>query len=499
MKHEEIVIIGGGASGIGAAIRLRQAGLTDFVLLEKRETLGGTWRDNTYPGCVCDVPSALYSYSFAPNPDWTRLFAGQREIRAYLDDVAARHSVLPHVRFGVEVTRARFRPDAARWEIETSGGESLTARVLLAAAGPWHEANVPDIPGLSTFDGPAFHSSRWDHGVDLAGKRVAIVGTGASAVQIVPAIQPEVRALHIFQRTAQWVLPKPDHYVPRAERWVMRTFPAAQRALRKAEYAAMETLGIGFRHPWILRQVQGIGLLHLRRAVKDPELRARLSPDYTLGCKRLLMSNTYYPALTRSNVTVHATAVREVRGRTLVGADGTTADADVLVLATGFHLMKMPIAERVLDGAGRSLADRWRGSPRAYLGTAVSGYPNLFIILGPNLGTGHSSAFSILEAQLKHVVGAVQEMRRSRAATIDVRPEVAAAYNAEIDAALPGTVYNSGCSSYYLDENGRNGYAWPWSTTALRNRVGRFDRDAYTMTRASPVDERPARAEEVAT
>jgi cation diffusion facilitator CzcD-associated flavoprotein CzcO len=481
MRHEEIVIVGGGASGIGAAARLRQAGIEDFVLLEKGDALGGTWRDNTYPGCACDVPSALYSYSFAPNPEWTRAFAGQREIRSYLDGVAARQGVLPHVRFGVEVTRARFDPAAARWAIETRGGEALTARVLLAATGPWHQANVPDVPGLSSFPGTLFHSSRWDHDVDLAGKRVAIVGTGASAVQIVPEIQPKVRELHVFQRTAQWVLPKPDHYVPRAERWLMRTFPAAQRALRDAEYAGMEAFGAGFRHPWILRLVQRLGLLHLRRGVKDPALRARLTPDYTLGCKRLLMSNSYYPALAQPNVSVHATAVREVRGSTLIGADGSIADVDVVVLATGFHLMKMPIAERVLDAAGRSLADHWRGSPRAYLGTSVSGYPNLFVVLGPNLGTGHSSAFSILEAQLDHMVRAIADMRRSRARTIDVRPEVQAAYNAELDAALPGTVYNSGCASYYLDENGRNGYAWPWSTNALRQRVARFDRDAYTM------------------
>jgi cation diffusion facilitator CzcD-associated flavoprotein CzcO len=263
----------------------------------------------------------------------------------------------------------------------------------------------------------------------------------------------------------------------------MRTFPAAQRALREAEYAAREAFGAGFRHPWILKQVQRVGLLHLRRAVKDPELRARLTPDYTLGCKRLLMSNTYYPALGRNNVSVHATAVREVRGSTLLGADGSHAEADVLVLATGFHLMKMPIADRVLDARGRSLAEHWHGSPRAYLGTAVSGYPNFFVLLGPNLGTGHSSAFSILEAQLDHVVSAVRELRRSRAATIDVRPNAEAAFNAELDAALPRTVYNSGCSSYYLDENGRNGYAWPWSTDALRERVARFDPDAYRFAR----------------
>lgn len=475
----EVLIIGSGPSGIGAAVRLRRAGVRDVVLLEKADDLGGTWRDNTYPGCACDVPSALYSYSFAPNPEWTRAFAGQPEIRAYLRATADAHGITPLVRLRTEAVRAQWRPDDARWHVETTR-DRYRARFLISAAGPWHEPSVPDLPGLAGFPGTVFHSSRWRHDHDLSGARVAVVGSGASAVQFVPAIQPKVARLHLFQRTAQWVLPKPDHPVPRAERLLMRRFPAAQRALRGAEYGALEALGVGFRHPALLRAVQRVGALHLRAAVRDPGLRRALTPDYTLGCKRLLLSNTYYPALTRPNVRLHATAVRAVEGSRVVGADGSTADVDTIVLGTGFHILDMPVARRVFDADGASLDDHWKGSPDAYLGTTVSGFPNAFVLLGPHLGTGHSSAFTVLEAQLDHVVGALRHFRSAGWSSMDVRPEVQAAFRAEVAQALPATVYNAGgCSSYYLDANGLNSFSWPWSTGRMRRRLARFDPEAY--------------------
>ncbi|MEU6256289.1 NAD(P)/FAD-dependent oxidoreductase [Streptomyces sp. NPDC047043] len=478
----EALVIGSGLSGIGAAIRLRQAGVRDLVLVEKAGEPGGTWRDNTYPGCACDVPSALYSYSFAPNPGWTRAFAGQPEIRAYLHDTAAAYGITPLIRFHSEVTQARWHRADARWHVETSG-DRYTARFLISAAGPWHEPLLPDIPGLADFPGEVFHSSRWRHDHDLTGRRVAVVGSGASAVQFVPAIQPDVARLHLFQRTAQWVLPKPDHYVPRAERLLMRRVPAAQRALRNAEYAAMEALGVGFRHPALLRALQKVGALHLRAAVQNPRLRRALTPDHTLGCKRLLLSNTYYPALTRPNVTVHATAVESVRDGRVIGADGCVADVDTIILGTGFHILDMPIAERVFDANGTSLAAHWKGSPDAYLGTTVSGFPNAFVLLGPHLGTGHSSAYTVLEAQLDYVAGAVRHFRSAGWTTMDVRPEVQAAFAAEVQQALPSTVYNSGgCSSYYFDSNGRNSFSWPWSTGRMRRRLAEFDAEAYDIT-----------------
>lgn len=484
-RHFAVLVVGAGASGLGAAIRLGQAGVDDLAVLEKAGALGGTWRDNTYPGCACDVPSALYSYSFAPNPGWTRAFAGQAEIRAYLADTASRFGVTPKIRYGVEVTRAQW--NGSLWELETSRGP-YTAQVLVAGTGPWHEPKIPDLPGLDGFPGEVFHSARWNHDYDLAGKRVAVIGTGASAVQFVPRIAPRVERLHLFQRTAQWVLPKPDHPVPGVERFLLRRFPALQRALRGAEYGAMETLGFGFRHPWLLRQVQKIGLAHLRLAVRDPALRRALTPAYTLGCKRLLMSNTYYPALTRSHVDVHPTAVRSLDGRRVLGMDGSAAEVDAIIFGTGFHILDMPVSSRVFDGGGRSLDDHWKGSPRAYAGTTVAGFPNLYLLLGPGLGTGHSSAFMILEAQLRHTVAAVTRTLRSGWASVSVRASVQEAFNAEVQAALPGTVYQSGgCSSYYTDVNGRNSFSWPFSTGRLRSRVGSFDEADYEIGRVHAV------------
>jgi cation diffusion facilitator CzcD-associated flavoprotein CzcO len=478
-RHFAVLVVGAGASGLGAAIRLGQAGVDDLAVLEKASSLGGTWRDNTYPGCACDVPSALYSYSFAPNPEWTRAFAGQAEIRAYLADTASRFGVTSKIRYGVEVTRARWTGSV--WELETTRGP-YTARILVAGTGPWHEPLIPDLPGLAGFPGEVFHSARWNHGYDLAGKRVAVIGTGASAVQFVPRIAGEVARLHLFQRTAQWVLPKPDHPVPGVERFLLRRFPALQRALRGAEYGAMETLGFGFRHPWLLLQVQKIGLAHLRLAVRDPALRRALTPDYTLGCKRLLMSNTYYPALTRSHVDVHPTAVRSVDGNRVLGADGSVSEVDAIIFGTGFHILDMPVSSRIFDGDGRSLDDHWKGSPRAYAGTTVAGFPNLYLLLGPSLGTGHSSAFMILEAQLRHTVAAVTRTLRSGWTSVSVRASVQDAFNAEVQAALPGTVYQSGgCSSYYTDVNGRNSFSWPFSTGRLRSRVGSFDEADYEI------------------
>lgn len=481
-QHHEVAIIGAGISGLGAGVRLKQAGIEDFVIIEKSDAVGGTWRDNTYPGCACDVPSALYSYSFAPNPEWSRAFARQPEIREYIEDVTDRFDLRPHLRFGVEVSRAQWDEGEKLWRLDTAGGQ-ITARFVVAATGPWHEPLIPDLPGLDTFEGPAFHSSRWDHDVDLAGKRVAVIGSGASAVQFVPRIQREVGELHLFQRTAQWVLPKPDHPVPGVEKLLMRRVPLAQRALRRAEYTGMEAMGVGFRHPSVLRAAQRLGRRNLHKAVKDPDLRAALTPDYTLGCKRILMSNHYYPALAKPNVNVHPTAVSEIKPNSVVGADGVETEVDVVIFGTGFHILDMPVADKVFDAAGRSLADVWQGSPRAYLGTTLVGFPNAFVLLGPNLGTGHSSAFMVLEAQLNYLVSALTRVRRDGIVSFSVKPEVEQKYNASVQKALRGTVYNDGsCSSYYLDVNGRNSFAWPWSTVAMRRRVKQFRTDDYVLT-----------------
>ncbi|SPF00691.1 flavin-containing monooxygenase [Streptomyces sp. MA5143a] len=478
--HVEVLVVGAGISGVGAGARLRGAGVRDFLIIEAADDFGGTWRANTYPGCQCDVPSRLYSYSFAPNPDWTRVYAHQSEILTYVRRVADTYRLREHTRFGVRMTEARWQPGQARWLVRTDAGE-FTARFLIAGAGPWNEPYVPDVPGLDGFPGEVFHSARWNHDYDLRGKRVAVIGTGASAVQFVPAIAPDVARLHLFQRTAQWVLPKLDHHIPKAERWAMRHLPGARAAVAGLEYRAMETLGRGFRRPGLMRGVQAVARAHLRATVRDAELRRKLTPDYTIGCKRILFSNHYYPALRRPNVDVHAAEVHAVKGNTVHGADGSAAEVDAIILGTGFHILDMPLAGLVRDGAGQSLADRWQGSPEAYLGTVVAGFPNAFLLLGPGLGTGHSSAFAILEAQLGLVLGAIKAARERSWSVLEVRDDVQAAYNARLQTALAGTVYNAGgCRSYYLDANGRNSFSWPWSTDRLRAEVGRFEPQDFT-------------------
>lgn len=480
-NHHDVIVIGAGISGICAAIKLAEAGIDDVLIVEKAETFGGTWRANTYPGCACDVPSGLYSFSFAPNSEWSRLFAPQPEILAYVDRVARERGLAARTRFGVEVIAAHWAED--RWRLSTSDGE-LTARFVVSAAGPWNEPRFPEIPGLAEFPGEVFHSARWNHDYDLRGKRVAVVGSGASAVQFVPAIAPEVAELHLFQRTAQWVLPKFDHPVPEVEKRVMRRVPFAHKALRRIEYTIMEGLGVAFRHPRPLMQtVQAVGSAYLRAVVRDPALRAKLTPDYLLGCKRILFSNSYLQSLTRPNVDVHATGVAEFRGSTVVGSDGSTAEVDAVILGTGFHILDTPLADIVFGADGCSMAEHWKGSPEAYLGTVTTGFPNAFTVLGPSLGTGHSSAFAILEAQVDYLVSAITGARRAGWSVLDVRPQVQADYVDQVQDALVSTVYNAGgCQSYYLDVNGRNSFSWPWSTGELTRRVSAFDPADFTIT-----------------
>ncbi|MEA2484772.1 MAG: hypothetical protein QOC55_2719, partial [Thermoleophilaceae bacterium] len=473
----EVVVVGAGFAGVGAAIKLHEAGFDDFAVLEKADRLGGTWRDNTYPGCGCDVPSAVYSFSFARNPDWSHAYAGQQEIQDYLERTAGEFGVTPRIHFGTEVLEARWSEDEQRWHIETSAGP-YTARAVIAGAGPLHEPNLPDVPGIDTFEGNVFHSARWDHDYDLTGKRVAVVGTGSSAIQFVPMIQPQVEQLYLFQRTAPWVIPKFDRRVTDAEKKLFRRFPATQQALRNAFYYLFEATQLAQRRPRVMQQLQKLALIHLKRQVTNPELRRALTPHFTLGCKRILLSNTYYPALQQPNAEVVPHAMREIRAHSVVGADGVEREVDAIIFGTGFHVTDMPIAERIRGADGRSMAEAWQGSPRAYLGTTVAGFPNLFMLIGPNVGNGHTSAIILIEAQLEYALGALRAMQERGLASVAVRPEVQSAWNERVQAALAGTVWNSGgCQSYYLDRNGTNSTIYPWTTIDLRRRTARFRLD----------------------
>jgi cation diffusion facilitator CzcD-associated flavoprotein CzcO len=448
------------------------------VVLEKAASLGGTWRDNTYPGCACDVPSHLYSYSFAQKPDWSRLFAGQAEILGYVRDTARKYQVDRYIRYGEPVESASWDEADQRWQVRTPKG-SYRARILISCTGYLHEPQLPDLPGLKDFPGKVFHSSRWDHSHNLAGKHVAVIGTGASAIQFVPEIQPKVAALHVYQRTAHWVLPKVDGEFSGLGHGVLR-LPYLTQAWRSAIYAGFETFGIGFRHPALLKQAERIARRHIRGQIKDPALRARVTPGYTLGCKRVLLSNNYYPALAKPNVEVLAAGVKELRGRTLIGSDGSEREVDTIILATGFHVTDQPSSEHIRGADGRSLAQVFAGSPQGYRGTTVAGFPNLFLVLGPNLAIGHNSAFVVIEAQLSYIASALRAMRQRKLARVEVRREVQASYNEKVQRDLQGTVWNTGgCSSYYLDANGRNSTGFPWSTLEMRRLLARFDLGSY--------------------
>nr|WP_229914061.1 NAD(P)/FAD-dependent oxidoreductase [Streptomyces capitiformicae] len=421
------------------------------------------------------------------------MFAEQREIHDYLRTTVRRHGIGPSLRHGVDVREARWDDRERRWHLETNDGP-YSAPVLVLATGPWRRPRWPEVPGLTEFDGPVVHTARWDPSVRLTGRRIAVIGSGASAVQVVPAIQERAADVHVFQRTAHWLLPKPDHGIPG---WLRA--PGAQRVLRAAQYRVQEGLGYAFRHPRLVRPVEAAARAHLRRAVRDPGLRRALTPDYRLGCKRLLTSSTYYPALSRPHVRLHPTALAEVDGNRVIGADGSEAEADVIVLATGFHVGELPLARNVHGTHGRTLRDTWDGDgPQAYLGTSVSGFPNLFLLLGPNVLTGSTSTVTVVEGQLAHLTAALAHLRTAGKASLDLRPAVQARFNAAVQEALSTTVYNSGgCSSYYFSPSGRNTFCWPWSTGQLLHHLNHFDPDAYTWTAPGPTPACPVNEEEI--
>jgi cation diffusion facilitator CzcD-associated flavoprotein CzcO len=484
--HVRVAIIGTGFGGLGAGARLRRAGLTDFVILERADTVGGTWRDNTYPGCACDVPSHLYSFSFAPNPAWSRSFSPQPEIRRYLDGIADRYSLRPQISFATEVTRACWDAGLRAWRLQTTRGD-LTADVLISAAGPLSEPIRPDIAGLDTFPGEIFHSARWNHDYDLAGQRVAVVGTGASAIQIVPAIQPVTGHLTLFQRTPAWVMPRRDHRISAPERWLYRHLPVTQRIARLGLHVSREALvGAFVRRPERLRTAQRMALAHLAKSVPDPALRATLTPDYVMGCKRILLSSDYYPALARPGTELVASGLAKVDGRTLIAQDGTSTEADVIIFATGFHTTDMPLAASIYGTGGVTLAQAWGNDMRALRGTTVAGFPNLCLVIGPNTGLGHNSMVHIIEAQLDYVLDYLATLDRPGVAALDTRPDAQQRWCDDLERRMAPTVWaTGGCVSWYLNDAGRNPTLWPGSVRQFRRATRRVDLGEYQVISAA--------------
>jgi cation diffusion facilitator CzcD-associated flavoprotein CzcO len=458
------IVVGAGFSGLCAGIQLRKAGIESFVILEKGDGVGGTWRDNTYPGAACDIPSHLYSYSFEPNPSWSRSYGGQPEILAYLEHCVESYQLRPHLRFGTRVISAAYDEATALWTVQIEGQAPLVARALILGNGALHLPQIPDLPGLASFAGTTFHSARWDHTYDLRGKRVAVIGTGASSIQFVPQIAPEVETLHLFQRTPPWIVPKADRPIGERERWILEHVPGAHWLRRTGLYWMFESRVLGFAFaPKLLELAEKLALEHLAHSVPDPALRTKLTPDYRLGCKRILISNDYYPALSRDNVDVVTDRISAIEPTGIRTEDGTLHEVDALIFGTGFRVVDYIASMKITGRAGQELNAVWRSSVRNYLGINVSGFPNLFLLMGPNTGLGHNSMIFMIEAQVRYAVDALRAMRERDLVSIDVRPEVEQRFREEMSRRMKGTVWTSGCNSWYQAPDG-DVLLWPGFT-----------------------------------
>jgi cation diffusion facilitator CzcD-associated flavoprotein CzcO len=484
-----IAVVGGGFGGVGAAVMLRRAGYADVTVFERGERVGGVWHHNTYPGAACDVPSHLYEFSFDPNPRWSRRYAPQAEIQAYLEDVARRNGVLDRIRTSTEVTSARWDEEREKWMLDTTAGPH-EADVLVTACGQLSVPTVPPIPGLDSFGGPAFHTAQWRHDVDLSGQRVAVVGTGCSAIQVVPAIQSLVEHVDVYQRSPGWTFPKMDFaYGERAQRLFAR-FPVLQRLDRALIFGFMELGAAAMTsRRWLLRPFRAAARRQIEKAIADPELRRKVTPTDEVGCKRIMLTDEWYPTLTKPNVGLVADRIAEVTPTGIRTEDGRERYADVLVLATGFKTHGFVAPMEVEGAGGRTLADEWAEVPRAYLGMSVPGFPNMFLLYGPNTNGGTGSVVYTIEAAVGHVIAALRELDRADARRIEVRRAAAEEFDRELRAALAETVWHTGCTNWYVDANGNDPNQWPWLWSKYRRRTERIEPGAYELSAAAPIPE----------
>jgi cation diffusion facilitator CzcD-associated flavoprotein CzcO len=476
-----VAVVGGGFAGITAAVMLAKEGYEDVTVFERGDRVGGVWNANTYPGIACDVPSHLYEFSFAPNPDWSRRYSPGHEIQAYIEKVAREHGVLEKVRLSTEVESASFDEETGRWTLETSAGPH-EADVLVTGCGQLSVPSVPPLPGLDEFEGPAFHTARWRHDVDLDGKRVAVIGTGCSAIQTVPSIQPQVAHVDVYQRSPGWTFPKMDYaYSERAKR-LFRRFPILVRIDRALTLGFMELITAGLTsRRWIVKPFGFLARRQITKAISDPELRAKVTPSDELGCKRIMITDNWYPALTKPNVELITDRVTAITPTGVRTEDGAERAADVLVLATGFRTQDFVAPMEITGRAGRTLDEAWADVPKAYLGITVPGFPNMFLLYGPNTNGGAGSVIYTHECAMAHVVDAIRTLDRAAVRTIEVRSDAAEAFDRELRAALVGTVWQTGCDSWYVDNHGNNANNWPWLWTTYKRRLSRIDPAAYQL------------------
>ena len=483
VAHLRVVVVGAGFSGLSVASRLREQGEESFAVLEQGESVGGVWRDNTYPGVACDVPSHFYSLSFAPNPEWDRSFSSGTQIKEYLESVANDGGLKPWIHLNEELLEASWDENDALWRITTTQRQ-LNTEVLVNCAGPLTEPIYPDVPGLDRFLGEKFHSNRWNHGHDLTGGRVAVVGTGASAVQIVPTIQPLVEKLFVFQRTPGWVVPRPEREVPEAEKRLLRAFPALVKLYRIKQFLIRDLLNYRMirRNPVVRKLFQKESRSFLEKSVVDSELRAKLTPDYEIGCKRVLITNDFYPALDKPNAELVASGLSEVRDNSVVASDGTEREVDTVVFATGYETTDPTIYKRIHGRDGRSIDGVWDGQPHFHRATTVAGFPNFFNLCGPGTGSGHGSMIWKAESQTSYVLDALRVMRERKLASVEVRPDAQDSYMKWVGGDLEETVWaRGGCQSWYLDEGGRPTLMWPRTMWGFRRMLRRFDPEHYLL------------------
>jgi len=475
VPHNHVLIIGTGFGGIATAIRLRQAGFNDVVLLDRAGDVGGVWRDNDYPGAAVDVQSDLYSFSFAPNPDWHNTYAEQPELYAYLRNVTDRFGLRRHLVLDCTVERLDWDTTEQLWRLETVRGPR-TATHVVVATGALANPVIPDLAGLDRFAGVSFHSARWDHGYDLTGKKVAVIGTGPSAVQFVPAIQPAVAHMTVFQRTPAWVVPRHDRENGPIRRRLYRTAPILQRLERLNIYLQREMFVVGFRNPALMKLPERQARKHLERQVRDPGLRAKLLPDFRFGCKRVLISDDYLRALDQPNVTLVTDGIREVDEHGLIDNTGTPHPVDAIIFGTGFQTTRLPLTDQIHGTDGRTMAEIWDGNPTAYLGTSVAGFPNCYLIHGPNIGLGHTSVIHMFESQANYIAAAVSYAHDHGLAVVEPTTAAQEAFTAHVDQLGAGSVWTAGgCKSWYLNDNGRNTNIWPGTTLGFRRRTMHFD------------------------
>lgn len=478
-----VLIIGSGFAGLGLAMRLRQQGEEDFLILEKAATPGGTWRDNDYPGAACDVPSHLYSFSFEAKTDWTRRFAPQPEIHAYVRQCVGKYRLAEKIRCNKEVAEAWFDEPAALWRVTTTDGASFSARALVSACGQLNRPLYPQLPGIEQFAGEAFHSARWRHDIDLSGKRVAVIGTGASAIQFVPQIVPKVGQLHLFQRTPAYVLPKPDRAYSRFELALMQRWPWTQKLDRGLQYLFHEARGLAFFVlPGLMKWMRGSFLRHLEQQVSDPALRAKLTPHYPMGCKRILISNDYFPALVQPQVEVVNQAIREVSKRGIITADGTEREVDVLIYGTGFAASDFLAPMHIRGLAGLPLNQAWKAGAEAYKGISVNGFPNLFLLYGPNTNLGHNSIIYMLESQFPYVLDCLAKLDQG-VRYLDVRQPAQALWNQQVQQDIEHSVWEQGCNSWYKNAAGKHSNNWSGFTFSYRRHTRRPQWSDYDLVR----------------